>query len=106
MEDPLEIQLWLCLALPLHCQPEVSEKQGAVELYHPPVAATLCLQPAPRPLSPPSSEVSLLFPIRPCCLSLAFLRPGADLSPCSWPFQTLMGAVTCQPLDPGPSLCL
>lgn len=43
MKGSLENQLWLCLALPLHCQPKVSEKQGAVEPYHPPVTGTLLL---------------------------------------------------------------
>ena len=43
MEGSLEVQLWLCLALPLHCQPRVSEKQGAVEPYHPPITAALLL---------------------------------------------------------------
>ena len=51
LEGSLDSQLWLCLALPLHCQPKVSEKQRAMELYHPPITATLLLAVPETPVS-------------------------------------------------------
>lgn len=63
MEGSLDSQLWLCLTLPLHCQPKVSEKQGAMELYHPPSTATLLLA-APET---PAVKSPSLMPL--CCLS-------------------------------------